>query len=95
MSYCKHKLPNGEFCYAEAQTYVIQGYEPPLPRFDLCSKHAAEFGFCLSCGAFIGGTEDVFLTGKEGLCFECFSAEQREIDRMFADQEDDDREWED
>jgi hypothetical protein len=62
------------------EDWTIQGYDP-APVFVFCADHAAEFGFCTSCGAFIGGTEDVFLTGQRGLCFDCFMAIEREIER--------------
>jgi hypothetical protein len=62
---CQH-----EGCTAEAEEWCIDGYDP-VPTFVYCHEHAAEFGFCLWCGHFIGGTEDVFLTGQVGMCFEC------------------------
>lgn len=70
----------------------IAGYDPE-PVFVFCAEHAAEFGFCLSCGAFIGGTEDCFLTGQDGICFECFIQAERELNRALnydGDDEDDD-----
>lgn len=76
-------------CNERARQWTITGYDDP-PTFDFCTTHAAEFGFCLSCGNFIGGTEDVFKTGRPGICFECFLQEAREMDRIF-----DDNEWED
>lgn len=74
----------------EATEWCIDGYES-VPCFVYCPEHAAEFGFCLWCGRYIGGTEDVFITGQEGLCFECFYREQQKHDRdMFGDEIDDD-----
>ncbi len=63
---CEH-----EGCTERASGWSILWSEPPA-EFNFCDKHAAEFSFCLTCGNFIGGTEDVFLTGQEGLCFDCF-----------------------
>lgn len=75
---CQH-----EGCTSEdVCDWTIQGYDPE-PVFIFCAEHAAEFGFCLSCGAFIGGTEDVFLTGEDGLCFDCFIKVEREMNRAF------------
>ena len=68
--------------------WTIAGYDPE-PTFWLCAEHAAAFGFCLSCGAFIGGTEDVFLTGETGLCFECFMDMQREEHSLGYENDDD------
>jgi hypothetical protein len=66
----------------------IEGYDP-VPVFNFCDEHAAKFGFCTSCGAFIGGTEDVFLTGQEGLCFDCYISIKDELegDERFHDDE--------
>ena len=81
---CEH-----EHCGELANAYTIEGYDP-APTFYFCDEHAAAFGFCLSCGAFIGGTEDVFLVGREGLCFDCFTAERREYERSYDYGDDDD-----
>jgi hypothetical protein len=82
---CQH-----EGCTAEAEEWCIDGYDP-VPTFVYCHEHAAGFGFCLWCGHFIGGTEDVFLTGQVGMCFECFIREQQEHDRdMFGDDDEHD-----
>ena len=61
----------------------------PFVLVNFCDEHAAKFGFCTSCGAFIGGTEDVFLTGQEGLCFDCFVSIKDELegDERFHDGE--------
>lgn len=64
--FCQH-----EGCGEYGEMYTIQGYDPE-PIFCFCPDHAAEFGFCVVCGAFIGGTEDVFRVGQTGLCFDCF-----------------------
>lgn len=87
MPYCQH-----ENCGELGDWYAIDGYEP-VPEFCFCPDHAAEFGFCLLCGAFIGGTEDVFLVGREGMCFDCFNAERHEYERSYDYSDDDD--WED
>jgi hypothetical protein len=72
---CEH-----EGCTKRASgEWYIAGYDP-VPVFHFCDEHAASFGFCLICGAFIGGTEDVFMTGQEGLCFECFVSVRDELD---------------
>lgn len=75
------------------EEWTIWGYGP-APIFVYCAEHAAQSGFCLSCGAFIGGTEDVFLTGQKGLCFDCFLQIEREMERAgnsdYGDDEDDD-----
>lgn len=73
------------------EEWTIWGYEP-APIFVLCPEHAAEFGFCLWCGAFIGGTEDIFLTGQKGLCFDCFISMEREMGRAYTSDYDDDEE---
>lgn len=39
----------------------------------LCDEHAIDFGFCLLCDTFVGGTEDVFLTEMRGVCWECYA----------------------
>lgn len=62
----------------EVEEWIIQGYDPE-PTFIFCLEHAAEFGFCVYCGAFIGGTEDIFITGQPGLCFDCFMQIEREL----------------
>ena len=77
---CEH-----DGCKERGEFYYIDGYIP-VPEFLFCPDHAAKFGFCLTCGAFIGGTEDVFLTGRTGQCFDCFQAERREYKRDFDDQ---------
>lgn len=81
-----------EGCKERGNAYYIEGYDP-VPEFHFCEEHAAKFGFCLSCGAFIGGTEDVFLTGREGQCFDCFNAERREYERGYDDDDVDTEEW--
>ncbi len=72
----------------DVEEWSIAGYDPE-PVFVFCYKHAAEFGFCTSCGAFIGGTEDCFLTGRAGICFKCFTFEEeherREMEYQFGD----------
>jgi hypothetical protein len=90
---CEYKLPDGSQCGAPADQWDIWGYGEPAPRFYYCREHAARFGFCLSCGAFVGGTEDFLRTGQEGLCFDCYWTEQQEIERVFYDDDDDD-DWE-
>lgn len=82
---CEH-----EGCKERANEWCIPWNEPPA-IFHFCDDHAAEFGFCLTCGNFIGGTEDVFLTGQDGLCFECFIQvrDELESDERF-DYDDDD-----
>jgi hypothetical protein len=79
---CKH-----DGCKERGELYYIEGYDP-VPEFCFCEDHAAEFGFCLLCGGFIGGTEDVFLVGQTGLCFECFHALRDEME--YADSGEDD-----
>lgn len=69
-----------EGCKERGNEYQIAGYDP-VPVFHFCDDHAAAFGFCLHCAAFIGGTEDVFLVGQEGLCFDCFIAINDELER--------------
>lgn len=54
----------------DAELWSVYGTDDST--FALCYDHAAAFGFCLTCGAFIGGTEDVFKVGMEGMCFDCF-----------------------
>lgn len=93
MLVCEQKLPNGKQCGENAEVWTIEGYANP-PKFVLCDKHAAEFGFCLTCGAFIGGTEDCFLTGQDGVCFECYSREQREFDPYLDPELEDDCDFE-
>lgn len=70
---CQH-----EGCIEVGTVWTIQGYDPE-PEFLLCEEHAAEFGFCTYCGNFIGGTEDEFLVGRKGICFDC----NRQIDDEF------------
>lgn len=82
-----------EGCTERGDAYYIEGYDP-VPEFHFCPDHAAEFGFCISCGGFIGGTEDVFLTGQKGMCFDCFHAERREYERE-NDWENDDYDYDD
>lgn len=67
-------------CEGDVQEWFIDGYDP-VPAFVMCEKHAADFGFCTHCGGFIGGTEDIFLTGKKGLCFDCSIKENAEMER--------------
>lgn len=84
---CQH-----EGCTSDSVSeWSIGGYEPE-PVFFFCHEHAAEFGFCLDCGSYIGGTEDVFLTGRTGICFQCYEREQRELDRVFEGEDWDDDE---
>lgn len=80
---CQH-----ENCDKEGSVWTIEGYDPP-PQFCLCDDHAAEFGFCVYCGAFIGGTEDVFLTGRSGMCFDCYSEMEREFHRSYSEGDND------
>ncbi len=47
--------------------------------------------FCPNCGAFIGGTEETFLTDGK-LCIECYTAERREYERSLDTGDDDDYE---
>lgn len=68
--------------------WSIGGYDPQ-PVFFFCPEHAAEFGFCIWCGNFIGGTEDIFLTGQVGLCFECFYQMEEESREFYDEYEDD------
>ena len=68
----------------DAELWSVYGTDDST--FALCSEHAAEFGFCLMCGAFVGGTEDVFLTGRDGICFDCFCRERDEME--YDDDED-------
>jgi hypothetical protein len=88
--FCAEKHNGG--CEGRVQEWAIEGYDP-VPVFVLCEQHAAEFGFCTSCGAFIGGTEDVFLTGQQGLCFDCFRFLDEEL-RHAVDTYDDQDSWE-
>ncbi len=73
----------------DVQEWTIEGYDP-VPVFVFCTDHAREFGFCLHCGAFIGGTEDVFLTRQDGICFECFTRQERATYEIDYDDEFDD-----
>lgn len=77
-------------CEGDVQEWAIEGYDP-VPVFVLCEQHASDFGFCTYCGAFIGGTEDVFLVGRTGLCFDCFMRLEHDMQSSI----DDDYEWED
>lgn len=89
---CEH-----EGCKERASgEWRIEGYDP-VPVFHFCDEHAAEFGFCTSCGAFIGGTEDVFLTGQTGLCFDCYISIKDELegDERFEGDGDDADFWAD
>lgn len=79
---------------SEIREWSIAGYDPE-PVFILCDEHAAEFGFCLYCGAFIGGTEDIFKTGQRGLCFECFIEIERDLDHTREYEYSDDDYYED
>ena len=78
---CEHDGCNS----LDVSVWTIYGYDGD-PSFVMCTPHAIEFGFCPSCGAYIGGTEDTFLTGSD-ICFECYTAEQREYERCFDDYE--------
>lgn len=71
--------------------WVITGYEKPLPTFYYCPQHAAEAGFCVYCGAFVGGTEDFLKSGVQGLCFDCFYQLEEEP-RAFWEEYDDEYE---
>lgn len=73
-------------CEGDVQEWFIEGYDP-VPKFILCDKHAAEFGFCTYCGGFIGGTEDVFITGRTGLCFDCFMQLEHDMSEPLYDED--------
>ena len=47
---CEH-----DGCTERGDRYVIGGTGDEA-EFYFCDGHAAEFGFCTFCGAFIGGT---------------------------------------
>ena len=70
---CEH-----EGCNEVGNEYVIFGYVR-APHFTFCDQHAADFGFCVYCGNFIGGTEDVFITGQSGMCFDCYIQLEQEL----------------
>lgn len=67
----------------DAEVWSVYGTDDST--FALCDEHAAEFGFCLYCGAFIGGTEDVFKVGMSGLCFDCFIQQREEMEYELDD----------
>jgi hypothetical protein len=63
---------------AEPREWSISGYDPE-PTFIYCDEHAADAGFCISCGNFYGGTEEFFISGARGLCCECKSEMEEDM----------------
>ncbi len=75
-------------CNGMASEFVITwAADDPSAHFMYCDKHAADAGFCISCGDFYGGTEEFFRSGMHGLCCECLRNDDWSSDDDF-DEED-------
>ncbi len=77
-----------EGCDREAEQYGMC-YPYGLPVWFYCEEHAAMLGWCPCCGRFFGGVEaDAWRIATEGMCYECASELEAELDEYeYGDEE--------
>lgn len=89
---CEH-VENDTPCTEDATPWFLQSLDTE-PVGYYCDKHAADFGFCISCGAFCAGFEHYDFSPIEGYCGNCVEHLRAEMGE-YDDDEYDEYEYDD